>query len=98
MAWYVFALVDERPRGRPGIGLDGGLSAQAVPGGFAIVERRADVPPMEFGTLKKHDAVLARLADAVPAILPVRFGTLLEPDHLQEALLDRDEEIVEALD
>ena len=96
MAWYVFALVDERPRSRPGTGLGGGLLTQPVPGGFAVVERRADVPPVEFGTMKQHDAVVARLADAVPAILPVRFGTLLEPQDVEEALADREEEIAEA--
>lgn len=98
MAWYVFALVDERPRGRPGTGLGGGLSSQPIPGGFAIVERRADVPPVEFGTLKTHEAVIARLADVVPAILPVRFGTLMEPEELEEMLAERDEEIAEAFD
>lgn len=98
MAWYVFALVDQRPRGRAGTGLGGGLSAQPIPGGFAIVERRADLPPVEFGTLKTHDAVVARLAGTVPAILPVRFGTLLEPEELDETLAERDEEIGEAFD
>jgi len=98
MALYVFALVDERPSGRPGTGLSGGLIAQPIPGGFAIVERRADVPPVELGTLQKHDAVVARLADAVPAILPVRFGTLLESAEIAEALADRDEEIAAAFD
>ena len=61
MAWYVFALVEELPAS-PGAGLRAKLSARRVPGGFAILERRADVPPVEFGTLKKHDAVVARLA------------------------------------
>lgn len=98
MPLYVFALVDEKPRGRPGTGLAGGLIAQPVAGGFAIVERRADVPPPELGSLKKHDAVVTRLADAVPAILPVRFGTLLESEEIDEALLDRDDEIAEAFD
>src|SRR5690242_7169865 len=98
MAWYVFALVDERPRGRPGTALGGGLSSQPIPGGCAIVERRADVPPVEFGTLKTHEAVIARLADVVPAILPVRFGTLMEPEELEEMLAERDEEIAEAFD
>jgi hypothetical protein len=96
MPWYVFALVDEPPA-RPGAGLSGRLSARAVPGGFAIVERRADVPPIEFDTLNKHDQILARLARDVHAILPVRFGTLLELDEIEEALGERDEEIADAL-
>jgi len=34
----------------------------------------------------------------VPAILPVRFGTLLESEHLEEATNERDVEIAEAFD
>jgi Gas vesicle synthesis protein GvpL/GvpF len=98
MAWYVFALVDEVPSGRTGKGLTGALSVRKLPAGFAVVERRADVPPVEFGSLLKHQDVVTRLATHVPAILPVRFGTLLESDHLEEALQERDEEIAEAFD
>ena len=65
---------------------------------FVVVERRADVPPVEFGSLKKHQDVVVRLAKQVPAILPVRFGTLLEPEHLEEALQERDAEIADAFD
>jgi hypothetical protein len=98
MAWYVFALVDAIPDGRAGRGLTGALSLRKLPAGFVVVERRADVPPVEFGSLKKHQDVVARLATQVPAILPVRFGTLLETGHLEEALQERDEEILEAFD
>jgi hypothetical protein len=98
MPWYVFALVDEPPAVRLGRGLRGSLAARRLPAGFAIVERRADVPPAEFDTLRTHDAVVARLAAAVPAILPVRFGTLLELEEMDEALADREPEIVEAFD
>jgi hypothetical protein len=98
MAWYVFAFVDRPPAERQGRGLAGALAARRVPGGFAIVERRADVPPVELGALRKHDAVVTRVAEAVPAILPVRFGTLLEMDQIEEALEDREAEIAEAFD
>jgi hypothetical protein len=98
MPWYIFALVDEVPAGAPGKGLGGTLAVHKIPGGLAIVERRADVPPVEFGTLEKHQAVVSRLAERVPAILPVRFGTLLEAEEIDEALEDRDEEIAEAFD
>jgi Gas vesicle synthesis protein GvpL/GvpF len=98
MAWYVFALVDVPPDGRAGSGLSGALSVRRVPGGFAVVERRADVPPIEFDTLRQHDAVVSRLADAVPAILPVRFGTLLELGEIEDALAEREEEMAEAFD
>jgi hypothetical protein len=98
MAWYVFALVDAIPAGESGKGLTGALSIRKLAGAFIVVERRADVPPIEFGSLKKHQDVVSRLSTRVPAILPVRFGTLLEPDHLEEALQDRDQEIAEAFD
>ena len=98
MAWYVFALVDAMPSRRAGKGLSGPLSIRKLAGAFAVVERRADVPPIEFGSLKKHQDVVARLATQVPAILPVRFGTLLEPEHLEEATSERDDEIADAFD
>lgn len=98
MAWYVFALVDAIPSGHAGKGLSGALSIRKLAGAFVVVERRADVPPVEFGSLRKHQDVVARLAARVPAILPARFGTLLEPEHLEEAVHERDDEIAEAFD
>jgi hypothetical protein len=98
MPWYVFALVERAPASRPGRGLSGALSARRVPGGYAIVERRADVPPLEFDALRAHDAVVTRIAAASSAILPVRYGTLLELDDIAEALAGREEEIADAFD
>ena len=97
MSWYVFALVDAVPAGRLGRGLTAALRARPIAGAYAIVERRADVPPAELGSLRAHQAIVSRLAKAVPAILPVRFGTLLDADALDQALEERDEEIAEAL-
>jgi hypothetical protein len=98
MAWYVFALVDRAPSRSMGAGISGPLSIRGVAGAFAVIERRADVPPAAFGTLHKHQAVVSRLARQVPAILPVRFGTLLERGELDEALEERDVEIAQAFD
>ena len=96
MGWYVFALVDAPPAARPGKGLSGSLGLRRVGSAYAVVERRADVPPAEFGTLHQHQQVVTQLAEQVPAILPVRFGTLLDSDALDEALSERDEEVEEA--
>lgn len=96
MSWYVFALVDAAPSGAKGRGLSGPLAVRAVPGGFAVVERRADVPPAEFGSLKRHHDVVAQLSARVPAIIPARFGTLLDEDAMAEALDGRADDIAEA--
>ena len=96
MSWYVFALVDAAPSGAKGKGLSGPLALRPVPGGFAVVERRADVPPAEFGSLKRHHDVIDQLAGRVPAIIPVRFGTLLGDDTLEEVLDERMDEIAAA--
>jgi len=96
MAWYVFALTDAAPPRRLGKGLAGVLSLRRVPGAYALVERRADVPPIELGALRLHQDAVTRVAALVPAILPVRFGTLLEPHELDEALDEREDEIEDA--
>ena len=96
MAWYVFALVDAVPSSRPGKGIGGALSILPVGDAFAVVERRADIPPVAFGSLEKHQDVVTRMAASVPAILPVRFGTLLEREALDEALAERDDELASA--
>lgn len=98
MAWYVFALVDDMPAGTPGTGLTGPLGIRRVGSILAVVERRADVPPPEFGTLQRHQAVVTDLAARVPAILPVRFGTLLDTDALEEVLGAREEDVVDSFD
>jgi hypothetical protein len=96
MAWYVFALVDAVPSPRHGKGIGGALSMLPVGDAFAVVERRADIPPVELGSLEKHQDVVNRMAASVPAILPVRFGTLLERDALDDALAEREDELAGA--
>jgi Gas vesicle synthesis protein GvpL/GvpF len=97
MAWYVFAVVDAPPP-KPGRGLSGPLAVRRIDGGFAVVERRADVPPFDFGTLQAHERIVERLAALVPAILPVRFGTLLSSSDLETSFVERREELREAFD
>lgn len=94
----MFALVDAMPSRRPGKGLTGSLSIRKLGRAYAVVERRTDVPPLEFGTLRRHQDVVKQLAACVPAILPVRFGTLLDSHALEEAVSERGDEIDEAFD
>lgn len=97
MPWYVFALLDAPPA-KGGRGLSGPVAIRRIDGGFAAVERRADVPPFDFGTLQAHERVVERLAALVPAILPVRFGTLVSSSDLETSFADRGEELTEAFD
>jgi hypothetical protein len=98
MPLYVFALMDAAPSGSGGRGLNAAVTFRRVTGVFAAVERRADVPPIALGSLTSHQRIVERLAARVPAILPVRFGTLLTPEELQETLEEREDELTDALD
>lgn len=99
MSQYVYALLAESPRGDAGAGL-GAEPLRFVPidGVLAAVGDMASPPPVSPTTLRAHDAVVRRLAAAVDAILPVRFGTLLEGETaLADAIAGRAPRLREAL-
>jgi hypothetical protein len=98
MAWYVFALLDALPSRRTGKGLTGPVAVREMDACYVAAERRDDVPPIELGALKTHHLVIARLWNAAPAVLPVRFGTLLESSEIAEALEGKDEELADAFE
>jgi hypothetical protein len=96
---YVYALLAEPPRGDAGAGL-GAEPLRFVPidGVLAAVGDMASPPPVSATTLRAHDAVVRRLAAAVDAILPVRFGTLLDGETaLADAIAGRASRLREAL-
>jgi gas vesicle protein GvpL/GvpF len=96
---YVYALLAEAPRGDAGAGL-GAEPLRFVPidGVLAAVGDMAAAPVVTSDTLRAHDAVVRRLAAAVDAILPVRFGTLLDGESaLAEAIAGRAPRLREAL-
>lgn len=99
MSRYVYALVADPPRGDAGPGLEAEtLRFVGVGGLLAAVGDMAAAPPVSAATLLAHDAVVRRLAAAVDAILPVRFGTLLADDAaLAEAVDARAARLREAL-
>jgi hypothetical protein len=77
---YVYALVDEPARtlriSRHRISfLDFG-------GVHAAVEKRASSPELSEISLQAQHAIVARLADRFDAILPARFGSLVETSEL----------------
>jgi len=99
MSHYVYAVLAEAPRGDTGAGL-GAEPLRFVPiaGVLAAVGDMAAPPIVSSGTLRAHDAVVRRLAAAVDAILPVRFGTVLDGEvALAEAIAGRAARLREAL-
>ena len=60
-AFYVFAVTDAAPK-TAGRGLGGPLVLRPIAGVYVALERRADVPPVELGTLKRHHQTVERIA------------------------------------
>ncbi|HXU89808.1 MAG TPA: GvpL/GvpF family gas vesicle protein [Methylomirabilota bacterium] len=99
MSQYVYALLAEPPRGDTGAGLDAEpLRFIRVDGVLAAVGDMAAAPPVTPTTLRAHDQVVRRLAGLVDAILPVRFGTLLDGEQaLADAVAGRAAALRDAL-
>lgn len=73
---YVYALLAEAPGAAPGRGLAGErLCVVDVEGVWAVAGTMTSAPPPSAPALRRHDAVVRRLARATDAVLPVRFGT-----------------------
>jgi hypothetical protein len=93
----VYALVPAgtRPRGRGAA--DEPLRTIALDRVAAIVgELRRPLTPTP-ANLARYDAALGRLSAAVPAILPARFGTVVEADELSFILRSRNASLARAL-
>lgn len=88
MAVYVHALSDapvmpwEEDDGRR-------IDSVEIEGIFVIGERRDSVPAVSESELQRQHAIVLRLADAVPALIPARFGSLLEESELAAILRQR---------
>jgi Gas vesicle synthesis protein GvpL/GvpF len=95
---YVYALLGEAPRPDVGAGLsDEPLRMLRSGDLLAAVGEMSARPAVTEAALRAHDAVIRRLASAVDAILPVRFGSLLAESSLADLLRVRARELIEAL-
>jgi len=95
---YVYALLGDAPAPDAGAGLcEEPLRVVRVGDLLVAVGEMAEPPAVSEATLRAHDAVVRRLADAVDAILPVRFGSLLSESSLADVLRARARELSEAL-
>jgi Gas vesicle synthesis protein GvpL/GvpF len=79
---YVFALLDERVRAPRG----SGIVIVGVAGLFAAVRRTAEAPGLSEAALREQHRIVLKLAEAARAILPVRFGTVVNRESLEQTL------------
>jgi hypothetical protein len=96
---YLYALLSAPPSCETGRGVCAEPLRIVQPGGLvALVGDVAELPAPSAIILRAQDAVLRRLAAALDAVLPVRFGTLLADDAaLAEALAQRRPQLAHAL-
>jgi hypothetical protein len=62
------------------------LEMMSVAGVYAIVEALEEAPPVTEQTLREQHAIVVRLAKNAQAILPARFGSLVERDELSRII------------
>ncbi len=93
---YVYAIVDCRlPRLRIA-----GRTLETVPVGdlYAIAQRVGQAPPISEQALRDQYDIVVELTACAPAILPARFGALLDPGELTRIVTLRHQQLALALD
>ncbi len=65
---------------------------------FAVGERRPAPPPLTEEELQRQHSIVLRIADAAPAVLPARFGSLVDDLELEAIVRRRAEAFRAALD
>ena len=96
MALYVLALTDA-PVDLRNLGVRR-LHSVPIDGFHVVCQRRPDAPRASEAELRAQHALILELAGRVRAILPARFGTLLEAAELRRVVRTHREEIRQALD
>ncbi|HKH49165.1 MAG TPA: GvpL/GvpF family gas vesicle protein [Thermoanaerobaculia bacterium] len=95
---YLYALAragDEAPLGE---GLAGEPLRRLDAGPVAAILGEIAAPPVTPEALAAHDAVVRRLADSLPALLPARFGqTVPDEQTLSAWIAARERDVLEAL-
>jgi len=94
---YVYALIDRRVA-PPQLSGRRRLEIVDLGGVFAAVERRTETPAITEQALRDQHQIVVRLARTAKAILPVRFGTLIERDELWRVIRERQAVFEEAFE
>jgi hypothetical protein len=97
--FYVYAILERAPRGVRLRGLAREPVRFVRSGKLVVAVGRMESPPAaEVANLARHDRVVRRLAAAVRAALPARFGSLArDRDALDDALRPRARTLARAL-
>jgi len=92
---YVHALTDTPVRRWT----ENGRTIDSIPIGsvFAVCERRPEAPPLSEDELRWQHAIVIRIATEVPAVLPARFGSLVDARELAAVVRRQHAAIEEAL-
>lgn len=93
---YVYALVDRKLartklHGRP-------IESVAAGDLFALAQRTDRMPPISEDALREQHDIILQLAARVPAILPARFGSLVDEQELHKIATLRSAQLRAALD
>lgn len=95
MKVYVYALVDRR---LPPVTLHGRrIESVKTAGLYALAERAVQAPAISEHALREQHDIVVRLAARSDAILPARFGSLLDRDELAAIVSARRAAITDAL-
>jgi Gas vesicle synthesis protein GvpL/GvpF len=95
-AVYVYALQDRAGRRRSLLGHV--IEIIPVEGIYAAVERRSAAPRMSEASLRVQHQIVVELGRAADAILPARFGALVESKELQRVVRLRQGILQESLE
>ena len=96
MPLYVLALTDVDL----GTWTSGGRRLQSANYGeiHVVYERRAAAPPASDDELRAQHGLVIGIAERAPAVLPARFGSLIEKRELDASIRSHEDEILSALD
>jgi hypothetical protein len=74
------------------------IESTAIDSVYVVGEHRATAPAISEAELHRQHSIVQRIADAVPAVIPARFGSLLEEAELAAILQHRRELVKTTLD
>jgi len=94
-ALYVFALTGHTIS--PFVVAEHRVEFADLSGLHAAVERRSELPAMSESSLRTQHDIVTRLSESIDAVVPARFGALVDERELREILAARRQVIQDAL-